>query len=105
MTATLALALSLASLALAGALLLKARDARDARRELSQRLHDQALALDQRCDALQYQLDHEILHRRIDHLMDLVAVSERQGSLEAEVADRLQGFVLALRDEAHSQRG
>lgn len=100
MIATVALALSLVALALSVVLLLQAKRARKAHRELAQRLHDQSRALDQRCDALQHQLDSEIQRRRIDHLMDLVAACERQGRFDADVARRLQTFTLALHDEA-----
>ncbi len=100
MIATLALALSIAALAAAGALLVLARRASRGRRELAQSLHDRALALDQRCDALQRQLDAVARRQRADHLLDLVGVAERQGRLDAGRARRLERYALALRDEA-----
>ena len=97
---TLSLVLALAALALSLGLLLPFRRAARARRELAERLHDQALALDQRCDTLQCQLDATALDQRIDHLLALVSFSQRHGRLEAEAARRLELYALELREEA-----
>ncbi len=95
----LSLGLSLAALAIvAGSLILLRRAGRE-RAELAQRLHDTALALDRRCDALQHQLDALALRQRIDHLQDLLGVSERLGRLDGDAARRLERYVLDLRDE------
>ncbi len=100
MLATLSLALSLVTLALAAGLLVLLRRARQARGELAQSLHDKALALDRRCDVLQRQLDALTLHQGFDRLQRLVSVSERQGRLDAGAARRLERYVLDLHDEA-----
>ena len=57
MLATFSLLLSLSTLALAVGLAVILRRAGRSRRKPAQRLHDQALALDQRCDVLQRELD------------------------------------------------
>lgn len=75
------------------------RRASHARQELAQRLHDHALALDQRCDTLQHQLDATIRQQRIDHLGDLVQRSERQGKLGSRTARALELYADSLRDE------
>ncbi len=100
MLATLSLGLSLVALAIAAGLFVLLRRARLARAELAKRQHDKALALDRRCDAIQRQLDALERRHRIDHLTDLVSVSERQGRLDAGVARRLERYVLELRDES-----
>ncbi len=97
MLATLSLALSLVTLAIAAGLAILLRRAHRARGELAQRLHDKAIALDRRCDALQRQLDNLAMGQRIDHLLDLVRASER---LDATAARRLERFALELREEA-----
>ncbi len=96
----LALGLSVAALALAAGLFVLARRASRARAELAAAQHDAALALDRRCDALQHQLDALRRRQRISHLQELVGVSERQGRLGADVARRLERYVLELHDEA-----
>ncbi len=100
MLATLSLALSLVTLAVAAGLAVFLRRARRARGELAQSLHDKAIALDRRCDALQRQLDRLVMGQRIDHLLDLVRVSERMERLDAAAARRLERFALDLRQEA-----
>ncbi len=95
--------LSLLSLAMALGLLLLTRRASRARRELAASIHDHALALDQRCDALQHQLDALTLRQRIDHLVDLVGLSERQGRLDGERARRLERYAHELREEARQR--
>ncbi len=82
----------------AGSLIL-ARRAGRARAEMAQRQHDVALALDRRCDALQRQLDALSLRQRIDHLQDLLGISEQLGRLDGDAARRLERYVLDLRDE------
>ncbi len=100
MIASAALGLSLVVLAISVLLVLQVKRARASRHEISQRLHDQAMALDQRCDALQNQLTAAALHRRIDHIADLVTLCERQNRFDADVADRLLTYTLGLHDEA-----
>ncbi len=100
MLATLSLALSLVTLAIAAGLAVLLHRARRARGELAQRLHDHALALDRRCDVLQSQLDQVALHHRVDHLLDLVSVSERHGCIATAAARRLERVALDLREEA-----
>ena len=96
----LPLGLSLAALALAAALLVLLRRASRARAELARSQHDAALALDRRCDAMQRQLDALTRRQRIDHLQELVTVSEHQGRLDSGIARRLERYVLDLYDEA-----
>ena len=96
----LTLGLSLAALVAAAGLLVLARRASRARAELANRQHDAALALDRRCDAIQAQLETLTRRHRIDHLAELVSVSERQGRLPAAAARRLERYVLDLHDEA-----
>ncbi|MCP3963837.1 MAG: hypothetical protein GY719_38865 [bacterium] len=100
MLPTLSLFLALTALAAAAALLVLSRRAAGARRELAERMHDQAMALDQRCDVLQQQLDVAARDQRIDHLLTLVDVSERQGRLDGAAARRLELYALELREEA-----
>ncbi len=100
MLATLSLALSLVTLALAAGLFVLLRRASQARGELAQRLHDKALGLDRRCDVLQRQLDAVTRRQGIGRLQELVGVCERQGRLDAAVARRLERYVLDLEDEA-----
>ena len=100
MIAPLALLLSLAALAISAGLLILARRASRARRELAERLHDQALALDQRCDVLQRQLDAQAMQQSIDHLWRLVGSCERSGQLEGDAARRLERYTLELGEEA-----
>lgn len=100
MLATLALTFSLAALAATAGLFVLLRRAGRARAELAERQHRAALALDRRCDAIQAQLDALTLSRRIDHLTDLVSISERQGRLPAAAARRLERYVLDLQDQA-----
>ena len=95
-----ALLLSLASLAMALGLLVLARRASRARRELAESLHDRALALDRRCDALQHRLDALTRRQRVDHLQDLVSLCERQGRLGGDRARRLERYAFELREEA-----
>ncbi len=100
MLATLSLALSLMTLALAAGLFILLRRARQARAELARSQHDKALALDRRCDFIQRQIDAMTRRQGIDHLQELVAVCERHGRLDAGVARRLERYVLVLHDEA-----
>ena len=105
MTAAVALVSSLAALAISSGLLVLSRRASRARRELAESLHDRALALDRRCDVLQRQVDAGALRQRIDHLLQLVSLCERQERLDSEVARRLELFVLGLHDEARQAPG
>ena len=105
MLATLSFALSLIALAAAAGLFVLARRAGTGRRQLAREQHDAALALDRRCDALQRQLDGLRRRQGIDHLRQLVAVSERQGRLDAGVARRLERYVLELDAEARDAAG
>ncbi len=100
MIAYLALLLSAAALAAAAGLLVLARRASQTRRELAQSLHDRALALDQRCDVLQGQLDAQEMRQRIDHLGHLVGACEHRGQLDDGAARRLELYTLELREEA-----
>ncbi len=100
MLAILSLGLSLAALVIAAGLFVLLSRARRGRAELARSQHDKALALDRRCDALQYQLDALSLSHRIDHLLDLVGLSERQGRLDGKVARRLEQVAYDLREEA-----
>ncbi len=99
MIASLALLLSLAALAASAVLLILARRAGRARHQLTQRLHDKAFALDQRCDLLQRQLDAQEMRQRIDHLGQLVGACERRGQLDGEAARRLERYALELHEE------
>ncbi|MEM7352098.1 MAG: hypothetical protein AAF657_14960 [Acidobacteriota bacterium] len=100
MTATFALLISLAALAISTGLYKLSRRASRARRELSENLHDRSLALDIRCDELQHQLDTVTVRQRIHHLAYLVNLAERQGRLETGVARRLERDISQLSDEA-----
>ena len=105
MIAIAAFVVAFAALAMTAGLLILARRASAARRDLSHRLHDMAMALDRRCDVLQHQLDAIARRQRVDHLLDLVSFSQRFGSLDAERARRLAGYVLELREEARQATG
>ena len=94
------LVLSLVTLTVAAGLLVLARRASRARRELAQSIHDRALALDRRCDALQRGLDGLARRQRVDHLLDLVSLCERGGRLDGERARRLERYAFELREEA-----
>ncbi len=96
----LSLGLSIAALAAAAGLFVLLRRASRARAELARSQHDSTLALDRRCDRIQAQLDALTRRHRIDHLLGLVSVSERQGRLPAGVARRLERYVRKLHDEA-----
>ncbi len=104
MFAIVSLVLSLVTLAIVAGLLTLLIRARRARAELARSQHDTALALDRRCDALQHQLDALSRRHRIDHLLDLVSVSEKQGRLDGNSARRLECFALDLREEAQQGR-
>ncbi len=94
------IALALAAIATVAAVgsVIWHRRASQARHELAQRLHDHAFALDQRCDALQHQLDDTVRRQRIDHLGDLIQLSERQGKLGSETARALERYAHSLRN-------
>lgn len=91
-------ALALAGLAVFTLLFLKR--ASRARQELAQSIHDQAHALNQRCDDLQGHLYLLEERQKIDHLLDLVAYGESSGQLTTATAGRLRGFALDLRSES-----
>ncbi|HEX9734897.1 MAG TPA: hypothetical protein VGG06_23230 [Thermoanaerobaculia bacterium] len=93
------LTLALALLALAATTGTFLRRASRARREISARLHDHALALDRRCDALQEQIRRLDELRRVDHLFVLVALNEADGRLPPEAARALRHYALELRAE------
>lgn len=99
LTVAFALYFFLLAFAVSGGLI-QAHRASQAHAELAQALHDKAMALDQRCDVLQRQLDAHDLWQRIDHLSHLVSACERQGQLDAEAARRLSGTTFELREEA-----
>ena len=100
-----ALLLALLSLAMALGLLVLARRASRARRELAESIHDRALALDKRCDALRHELDALTRRHRADHLLDLVGLCERRGRLDGERARRLERYAYELREEARLGAG
>jgi len=93
------LILALALLALAAATAVFLGRASRARREISERLHDHAFALDRRCDALQEQLRGLDERQRVDLLFVLVAQNEAEGYLAPEAARRLRRYALGLRAE------
>ena len=76
------------------------RHSRRARHLLAQEIHDRALAMDQRCDALQKQVDQLEMRRRIDQLALLVDHGERSGRLSPEAAEKLRQQTLELRQES-----
>lgn len=76
------------------------RRASRARRELSQRLHDAALALDRRCDALQGEIREIDRRQRIEHLARLVDWGEAEGLLSARTAPGLRRYVADLYAES-----
>ncbi len=100
MLAIASLVLSLVTLVIAAGLLILLRRGRRARAELAKSQHDKALALDRRCDALQHQLDALTRRQRVDHLLDLVSLSERRGRLDADRARHLELYAIELRDQA-----
>lgn len=93
------LAIAVAAAGLGGAAIFFLRRASRGRRELAARLHDAALALDRRCDALQEQIRTLDRRQRVDHVCDLVARGETEGRLAPEVARRLTRYASELRAE------
>jgi len=73
-----------------------------AQQQLSQESHDRALALSQRADHLQAQVDRLRLDQRIDRLGNWVELAERRQLLPAAAAQRLHHHLLRLADEAGS---
>lgn len=98
------LLLSAALIALAAVTGVYLRRASRARRELSQRLHDAALALDRRCDVLQDQILALDRRQRIDHLESLVDRGEAEGRLPARVTPDLRRCLADLRAECFCPR-
>lgn len=92
--------LSLGVLALAGATFLYLKRAGRARRELSQRLHDSALALDRRCDVLQGQILEIERRQRIAHLDRLVDWGRLEGRFSERTARALRRYVRDLQAES-----
>ena len=73
---------------------------RRARHQLAVDLHDKALALDRRCDAVQDQIRALGEAQRIAHLFDLVTWGEAEGRFDSEVARGLRRYALQLRGES-----
>ncbi len=70
---------------------------RRAQRELAEEAHERALAFDQRCDALQAQIDRLALDRGIGHVAALASRVRQTSLVSPEAADRLDDAVFALR--------
>ena len=100
MTWTPTILLALAILGSAGATILFLRRASRSRRELSQRLHDTALGLDRRCDAIEEMIRALDRRQRIAYLSGLVEQGAREQRLSAPVASRLRRYVLDLHAES-----
>lgn len=96
------LILALALLALAATTAFYLHRASRARREIDVRLHDRALALDRRCDALEVELRRLAERQRVDHLFVLLAQNEAEGRLAPAAASKLRRYALALAAESHS---
>jgi hypothetical protein len=96
-----AILLAFALLALAGVTFTYLKRASRARRELSQRLHDSALALDRRCDVLQDQVLTVDRRLSIDHLARLVDWGRSEGRYSDRTAQALRRYVRDLRAESH----
>lgn len=78
--------------------------ARNARRELSLRLHDAALRLDRRCDTLKEQIHTLDQRQRLGHLFDLLAEAQGDQRLDPDRARRLRRFALDLWTESLAGR-
>ncbi len=96
----LLLALLATAAGLAAAVWISRRRSSRARRELAEAIHDRTLAFDHHFDVTQAEIERLDQQQRIDHLLDLVTVGERDGGLTAEVAGRLRRFALRLRAES-----
>ncbi|RMH22766.1 MAG: hypothetical protein D6696_02540 [Acidobacteria bacterium] len=99
-----ALALLIAAVALlaAGTALALVCRVRRGQGELQRTIHDRALALDRRCDALERGLDRLAVEQRLDHLAALVGHARRRGLLTDAAAGELEGYVLGLRRESRA---
>ncbi len=88
-----------ATLGLTLLVLLLYRRTRQAHDQLARDAHDRALALSQRADYLQAQLDQQAMDRRVDQLRLLVSQGEAEQRLPAAVAHRLRAHLLQLNDQ------
>lgn len=73
---------------------------RAGQRQAAQTLHDEALRLDRRCDAVQQGLDQLRRQQSIDHLDQLVERAARSGRMSTDAAARLHHQIGVLRDDA-----
>lgn len=78
------------------------RRAAEGRRALNRSLHDRALALDQRCDTLQDQVDALALDQRITALHHRVGRLSGTGRLTHEAARHLDAAVADLARQRHA---
>lgn len=76
------------------------RRASAGRRRLSVEIHDQALRLDRRLDAVEARLAAAELRARLAHLDRLLGACRRAGRLDAATASALDRYLLGLADEA-----
>ncbi len=77
---------------------------RRAQREFAEEVHARALAYDQRCDALQSQIDRLTLDRSVSHVAALATRARQTGVLSIAAADRLDDAVFDLRRSTPKRR-